>query len=417
MRFSGYTGWAMDIHPPKGYLDPEPGAIHHHIPGITDIPFRALYSKDIVNLLMAGRDVSCTHVALGTLRLICTGAVMGQAAGAAAGICIDKGCTPADISKNHIKELQRTLARHDQSMIGYQLLESDDHSRNAKITASSECVMEQTSTVNWHHLAGRKGLILPLESDILDSVDLFIHAKEDTTLEMDVVRSNKIQNYRLERIEKTVSVDVGAGKNWVTFPIGLANDETRKVMLLLKANPKVFIAYDNSNLTGVFGLSINGDSFDGKSRIDANQHQIPAFRISPEQRVYMARHLQDGHIRPLALPHVWCSAAMRKNTPEWLEYVFDGERDVSSIELVFNSDTNSRNIRTDIHCICPLLVRDYKISCFDGQRWKVLVNETDNYLRFRRHAFDTETTKKLKFEFFQTHGSESVEVFDIRIYG
>ena len=412
----GYTGWAMDIHPPKGYLDPEPGAIHHHIPGITDIPFRALYSKDMTNLLMAGRDISTTHVALGTLRLICTGAVMGQAAGAAAGLCIQKNCTPADISAAHIEELRHTLVRHDQSIIDYRLLEDNDHSRNAKITASSERVMEQTEVSNWHHLAGRRGLIIPFESETLDSIDLFIHAKEDTTLELDVVRSEKIQNYRLEKLEKTVSVQVTAGKNWVTFPIGLSNDATKKLMLLLKGNPKCFIGYDVANVTGVFGLSIEGDRFTGQTHIGADARLIPAFRTVPEQSVYSADHLQDGHIRPLALPHMWCSTPMRKNTPEWLEYEFDGEKEISSIELVFNSDTNTKNIKQDIHSVCELLVSDYKVSYLDGEHWNELVNETENYRRFRKHEFATVKTTRLKVEFFRTRGTACVEVFDLRIY-
>ncbi len=43
----GYTGWPIDVHPPEGYRSLEEGCTHYYIPGITDIPMRALYSRNI----------------------------------------------------------------------------------------------------------------------------------------------------------------------------------------------------------------------------------------------------------------------------------------------------------------------------------------------------------------------------------
>ena len=92
-----YGGWFIDIHTPGGILDkdnpPEPGfsgsleEIEKRQVYVYSIPFRCLYSKDICNLLMAGRQISVTHVALGTTRLMGTCAIMGQAVGTAAYLC------------------------------------------------------------------------------------------------------------------------------------------------------------------------------------------------------------------------------------------------------------------------------------------------------------------------------------------
>jgi hypothetical protein len=75
------------------------------------IPFRSLYSKDIGNLMMAGRNFSCTHVALGGPRVQKTTAQMGIATGYAAVLCKKYGKTPREVGKDHIGELRE--------MVGY----------------------------------------------------------------------------------------------------------------------------------------------------------------------------------------------------------------------------------------------------------------------------------------------------------
>ena len=75
------------------------------------IPFRCLYSRNIGNLMMAGRCFSCSHVGLGGPRVMNTTGQMGVATGYAAALCKKYGATPREIYQNHIKELR--------SLIGY----------------------------------------------------------------------------------------------------------------------------------------------------------------------------------------------------------------------------------------------------------------------------------------------------------
>ncbi|MDD3927792.1 MAG: FAD-dependent oxidoreductase, partial [bacterium] len=69
-----YGGWPIDIHPPEGVFGKShPGSTPPFIfPGIYRIPYRCLYSRNVDNLLMAGRNISVTHVALGTTRVTAT---------------------------------------------------------------------------------------------------------------------------------------------------------------------------------------------------------------------------------------------------------------------------------------------------------------------------------------------------------
>ena len=80
-----YGGWWLDLHPPSGVdaVDEEP-CVQHHFPHLYTIPLRSLHSRNVANLFFAGRDISATHVAFASTRVMATCAVMGQAIGTAA---------------------------------------------------------------------------------------------------------------------------------------------------------------------------------------------------------------------------------------------------------------------------------------------------------------------------------------------
>ena len=134
----GHTGWPLDTHNPLGVMDAKGGGFwirHPRLPQPASIPYRILYSENIPNMFMAGRNVSCTHVALGTLRVAATCAVMGQAVGTAAAGCIRTGLTPREYGRKHIKELQRQLVKDDQYIIG--MKDEDPANLAAKGTATA----------------------------------------------------------------------------------------------------------------------------------------------------------------------------------------------------------------------------------------------------------------------------------------
>ena len=58
------------------------------------IPYRILVPRGIDNLLTAGRCVSCTHIALGSLRVMVPCLAMGEAAGTAAALSLTHDITP-----------------------------------------------------------------------------------------------------------------------------------------------------------------------------------------------------------------------------------------------------------------------------------------------------------------------------------
>jgi hypothetical protein len=74
-------------------------------------PYRCLYSRNLRNLFMAGRDISVTHEALGPVRVMQTCGMMGEIVGMAASLCKAYHCTPRDIYAEHLDELKALMAR------------------------------------------------------------------------------------------------------------------------------------------------------------------------------------------------------------------------------------------------------------------------------------------------------------------
>ncbi len=111
------TTWTIDQHYPwpeshthfKG--EPFQAESRNHLIWPYPIPFRCLYSKNIGNLLMAGRDISVSHVALGTTRLMRTHGMMGEVVGMAAAVCRAHGCSPRQVYERHFEELRERMLK------------------------------------------------------------------------------------------------------------------------------------------------------------------------------------------------------------------------------------------------------------------------------------------------------------------
>ena len=109
-----YGGWSMDDHHPAGLLYPGEPTIFHAAPSPYGIPYRCLYSRNIPNLLFAGRNISVTHAALSSTRVMGTCAILGQAVGTAAALCSKYSCEPRSLSSgDRLLELQHTLQDDD----------------------------------------------------------------------------------------------------------------------------------------------------------------------------------------------------------------------------------------------------------------------------------------------------------------
>jgi hypothetical protein len=131
-----YGGWSMDDHHPAGFRYPGKPTIFHPAPSPFGIPYRALYSKNIENLFFAGRNISASHAAMSSTRVMATCAILGQAVGTAAAIASEHGLSPRGVYQEKLESLQQQLMLDDCYLPGKRR-SLTDLTASARLTASA----------------------------------------------------------------------------------------------------------------------------------------------------------------------------------------------------------------------------------------------------------------------------------------
>lgn len=109
------TTWTIDLHYPI-QSDQFPGqefrSRAENVPiKPYAIPYRCLYSRNTDNLFMAGRCISVTHVALGTVRVMRTCGMMGEVVGMAAAVCKRRNADPRQVYTDYLDDLKELMER------------------------------------------------------------------------------------------------------------------------------------------------------------------------------------------------------------------------------------------------------------------------------------------------------------------
>ena len=135
-----YGGWSIDTHPPEGIdapnLEPCSQPLTSHI---YDIPLRSCVADNPANLMFAGRNISASHIAFASTRVMATCAVIGQGAGTAAAYAVAHDRLPAALTADPgaVRAIQQRLLRDDVYLIGHINEDPHDLARTAQIRASS----------------------------------------------------------------------------------------------------------------------------------------------------------------------------------------------------------------------------------------------------------------------------------------
>ncbi len=110
-----YGGWPLDDHFPGGFYHRGMPNTNYHLTPPYSIPYRALYSSHVENLFFAGRNISMTHVAMSSMRVMATCGLLGEPVGRAAYLAAREGVTPHGVYKNKalLAELQSRLMAGD----------------------------------------------------------------------------------------------------------------------------------------------------------------------------------------------------------------------------------------------------------------------------------------------------------------
>ncbi|MBI2479379.1 MAG: FAD-dependent oxidoreductase [Planctomycetia bacterium] len=136
-----YGGWSLDLHPPEGVDAPGQSPCEQHpVPWLYDIPLRCCVARDLSNLMFAGRNISATHVAFSSTRVMGTCAVIGQGVGTAAAYAAlhDRDVNVLSGDGESMVRIQQQLLRDDAYLIGRRNEDEHDIAKLARVTASSE---------------------------------------------------------------------------------------------------------------------------------------------------------------------------------------------------------------------------------------------------------------------------------------
>lgn len=429
-----FGGWSIDLHPPQGMYATAKGSKHMHVDGSYHIPFRSLYSVNTTNMLMAGRNISASHVAFGTTRVMATCAVIGEAAGTGAALCAAKGISPRELHGSHLSELQQTLLRQDASVLGIKNADADDLVLSASLTASStlsRLAVEKSASV--HPLTDSVAIVVPVDPHI-EGIELLLDASEHTELTVELWSTGKPQNYVPHTQVAAVQVAVSQGpEQWIPVPLSWHPDVAQNAFIVLRSNPALSIHKSNKLQSGVLGLKHkdNGNSADygdttpNQPVVDWTPREFNrqpiCFRLLSPTSAYSANKAANGFKRPYGGPNMWSSAPIEDEQPEWLEISWPNEVPIRSVQLTLNDDVhedliNLHHHRTEFEVI-PELVKDYKLQTFTNGEWRTVAEERNNHTRHHTHTFpETVVTNRLRLLVESTNGAERAEIVEIRCY-
>ena len=417
-----YGGWPLDVHHPRGIFSGEEGPFDFNprVP-IYTIPFRCLYSKNVDNLLFAGRNASVSHVALGTVRVQGTLAALGQAAGTAAAVCLDRKTTPRGLYRQHIDELQQTLVKHDQYIPQLSNEDPRDLARTARVTASSTALYEPFGRPNLapgrdtHPLNMPRAVMFPRGlGDRFDAISLLLSSEraEATEVTLHVRGASCTGDFSSGEDVAVAKAVVPPGRqSLVEFPVDCA---VREPYVWVWLPPTEGIAWRLMDRAPVGSCRAYGGG--GKRPWTVVESQYYAFATEPGLEIpadYSAEHVVNGVTRIMGeATNLWASDSQQP-MPPWIELAWPAPSQIDAVYLTFDTDMNNRWHGTPL---VPECVRDYELSYHDGRDWIALVSETGNFQRRRAHRFAPVTASKLRLTIHQTHGAPSARVFEIRAY-
>ena len=136
-----FGGWPIDDHYPGGFFHRGTANTNISTPAPYSLPYRALYSKNVENLFFAGRNISMTHMAMSSIRVMRTCALLGEAVGKAATIAVKNSLTPHDVYLEKIDELQKMLMAGD-CFLPSKKREISEICRNAELFGANDSIRD-----------------------------------------------------------------------------------------------------------------------------------------------------------------------------------------------------------------------------------------------------------------------------------
>lgn len=436
-----YGGWSIDLHPAEGMYHEGAGAVQRFPLGLFEIPYRMLYSRNVSNMFMAGRNASATHIAFGASRVMATCAGMGEAVGTAASMCITEGLLPREVGQRRIKDLQQQLLLQDAPVLGIANEHTGDLARTAQVTASSYLPAPSASVhddaPNLDSAAPRAleqdlGIVLPVDTT-LEEVSVWVRAAADTTMEFEIYTSDLPQNVVPQHLARQYQVAVPAGDwSWVKVQTNFIPTSASNVVFVLKKNPDIEVLVGEPLPAGVLMLVHGQDADD--ANVDVGEDQLLldwptkplrgktiAFSTrAAASQVFAPEQATSGFNRPFGGPNMWVSR--EDDAQPWLQLSWNEPVQANQVRVVLddNVDLSLNNLHhhRSPHEIQPELLRDYSLEVLrDGaDSWTQIAAVAENRTRQQVHSIaGQQPFRALRLVVKATNGARSARVVQLRV--
>lgn len=449
-----YGGWNIDLHTPGGLLaatseptaaagyDLQSQASVRAYVGPFGIPLRSLIAKDVTNLLMAGRNISATHVALGSVRVQATTAIMGQAAGTAAAVALDQGIALHDVPAHAAEAVQQRLLRDGCFLPHVTSTDRSDVARSAAVIASSEALylgashgdrwidggLRDSSRPAPGALTALRAQWIPVETGPdapgLDSMRVLLRNDGTSTVRVParIQQVEHIWDYRVDAGEELAAtvLEVEPGEAWVTWDVRIDPEIMRSKApggsyLRVDLGPAEDVEWVRAGRVLPGAISAFEMSPGRLRRLGAGITM--SHRIEPAQRAYPAGSVIRGAARPHTATNLWRSDPGQP-LDQWLRLDWEEPQRIATVQLSFAGNLLREYDHTPPLWSDPQTLRDYTLDVLDGEDWRTVCTVRGNALPRRVHTLpESVTTRSLRLVAEATNGDPSAAVYEVRCYG
>jgi len=420
-----YGGWYIDLHTPGGSLAREepPEPTHTLDPErrleerdnrhtyIYQIPYRCLYSRNIKNLLFAGRDISVSHVALGSTRLMGTCSVLGQAAGTSVYLCKKYKSFPKDIfQKGYYRELQQILLREGCFIPGVKNEDKEDLCLKGEIRASSSKPLKLKGYKGEIKLDIPLGQKLPLCGKV-EQLKLKGSIARDTVLKFHLRGSSDIWDFTSEKDIVFREVKVEKGAEDIVIEI---NREFEKGIywFYFEENEDVILKTTEEKIPG--GALILRPHKKWRFQEWCIRNNL-YFEIRPFIYPFGPENIVSGVSRPERWTNVWIPDT-EKDSPLFLEIDLKDRKEFNLIQFLFDADIDDEYTQIPPFYTPAHIPEDFDIYIEKDGLWEKIKEVRGNTKYFVKCRFEKVIlSEKVKVEFLSSRDKEPW-VYEIRIY-
>lgn len=422
-----YGGWFIDLHTPGGLLaeHSEPASALGYDANIKDvalkyigpygIPLRSLVSRDVPNLMMAGRNISVTHAALGTVRVMATCGLMGEAVGTAAALGLSRGVAPAEVAAKFAGDLQSRLLRKGCFLPHASLRENVGEGRAeassaAKFTGVGAWEKDPDENLREHIWQRSYGRVTDVSLCPCNWFFAQTGGVEQLAVHL-VSEAGGTVTARLRRVEHIwvydrdpggvvweAEMEVSAGwDDLLPLPVQGLVLETGCYRLEIEGGAGTAWRMSGRHPWGVVGGHTVGSGRFHWNRLPGEY----AFQISPPQSVYGPEQVQAGGHRPQARSQAWFADGA---LPQWVGLRWDAPRKLSEVVLTFPDQLMLELHWENPFYVAPHIARRYKLLARMEGEWRVVASVTDNCLSRVAHDLGGMEADGLRVQIEETHG-------------